>query len=55
MPRLTKKDSVDRRMQNPHGQPNRKIWNKVWDRFDTMYEMPTLKEGFDSIIIEEKK
>jgi len=50
LPRLSQKKSVDRRMKNPHGQFDRNIWNTVWERFDSIYEEPTLKEGIDKII-----
>ena len=46
MPILDKKTSVDRRMQDPHGQPDRALWEGVWDKFDAMYEEPTIQEGF---------
>jgi len=54
LPRLTKKESVDRRLSNNHGDYTRFMWNVVWERFNLVYQMPTLKEGFDSITIEEK-
>jgi len=50
MPRLDKKTSVDRRMTNPHGQPDRISWEVVWEGFDSRYEEPTKEEGFDKII-----
>lgn len=49
MPKLDKKTSVDRRMQNPHDQDTREIWEGVWDKFDGLYEEPTVEEGFDKI------
>lgn len=48
-PKFNKKLSVDRRMTNPHGCPDRKIWNGVWDKFNKKYDAPTFKEGFDEI------
>ena len=50
LPRLSMKESVDRRMINPHGQDDRKLWESVWTKFDNMYEEPTKDEGFDEII-----
>lgn len=50
MPRLSKKTSVDRRLQDPHGQPDRELWEGVWEKFDSLYEKPTHEEGFDLII-----
>lgn len=53
MPKLTKKQSVDRRLQSPHGSFGRKIWNLVWTKFNNCYIEPTTKEGFNSIIYHE--
>jgi predicted kinase len=50
LPRLAKQISVDRRMRNPHGQPDRNVWNRVWEMFDEIYEEPTIKEGINKII-----
>ena len=50
MPKLSKKESVDRRMQDPHGTPDRKVWEGVWDKFNAQYEKPTKKEGFDKLV-----
>ena len=50
LPKLTMKESVDRRMKDPHDQIDRKLWEKVWEKFDLMYEEPTKEEGFDNII-----
>lgn len=50
MSQLTMKEAVDRRMQDPHGQYNRKIWEKVWLNFQSKYEEPSLEEGIDKII-----
>lgn len=51
---LSMKKAVDRRMKDPHGEFNRKIWEKVWTNFNKIYEVPTLKEGFDRIMIYNK-
>ena len=50
MPRFSMRECIDRRMTNPHNQPNRKIWEKVWVKFDSFYEEPTKDEGIDKII-----
>ncbi len=50
MPRLSKKESVDRRMQDPHQCPDRAVWEGVWDKFDNKYQSPTVEEGFDEVI-----
>jgi len=49
MPVLDKKTSVDRRMQNPHGQDDRALWEGVWDKFTAIYERPTEEEGFSQV------
>jgi predicted kinase len=51
LPCLSKEQSVDRRMKDPHGQNSREIWNSVWERFNSMYEEPSKDEGFDEIIL----
>lgn len=50
MPILSKKESVDRRMKDPHGQPDRTLWERVWEKFNDIYEPPSFREGFDEII-----
>lgn len=52
LPQLSMKESVDRRMKDKHGNFRRKTWNKVWERFNKIYEKPSLKEGIDKIIKE---
>jgi predicted kinase len=49
MPEITKEEAVNRRMNNPHGQPDKELWIKVWDMFNSVYEEPTEEEGFDEI------
>jgi len=50
LPEISMKESVDRRMKSPHGQPNRKLWEGIYKKFDSQYESPVSDEGFDSII-----
>ena len=50
LPKLLQKTAVDRRMQNPHGQYDREIWKQTWDKFQAIYEEPSLEEGLDAII-----
>jgi len=50
LPQLLRKTAVDRRMQNPHGQYDRDLWEQVWDRFQSKYEEPSFDEGIDDII-----
>ncbi|MHA2013326.1 MAG: AAA family ATPase [Candidatus Helarchaeota archaeon] len=49
LPKLTMKKSVRRRLKDPHGQLDKKLWESVWKKFNKMYEKPTLDEGFDEI------
>jgi len=50
MPRFCMGEAVNRRMINPHGQYNVKVWKEVWTRFESMYEEPSKKEGIDEIV-----
>lgn len=50
MPKLSKFDSVDRRMKANHGNSTIDTWGKVWDMFDKAYVEPTLDEGFTMIL-----
>jgi len=50
LPKLTMKESVNRRIKCPHGDYTRKVWENIWKNFNNQYEKPTLSEGFDEII-----
>lgn len=50
MPRLSKEESVKRRLTNDHGNQGREVWETVWQRFDDKYEAPSMEEGFNQII-----
>lgn len=50
MQRLGMKESVDRRMNDPHGQSDRALWEGVWKKFDKVYESPKEIEGFKKVI-----
>ena len=50
MPRLSKTESVARRMQANHGTGTATVWGEVWERFANVYVEPTDKEGFNNII-----
>jgi len=50
LPQLTMTEAVDRRMQDPHGQYDRKLWEDVWLKFAGMYEEPSFEEGIEDII-----
>jgi len=54
MPRLSKEESIKRRLQKPHGNQDAKMWEEVWERFDKTYEDPSFEEGFDTIIDHDK-
>jgi predicted kinase len=54
LPRLSMKEAVDRRMQDPHQQNDRNVWKRVWRRFDKVYEEPKIFEGINKIIKEKK-
>lgn len=48
LPRFCMGESVTRRMINPHGQYNYKLWCKVWNKFEGIYEVVDKKrEGID--------
>lgn len=49
LPILSKEESVNRRMTNPHGQNDEKIWNLIWEQFNLIYEYPKLNEGIDNV------
>jgi predicted kinase len=50
LPKLTMKEAVDRRLQNPHGQNDKALWEHTWAKFQAQYEEPSLDEGIDEII-----
>jgi len=50
LPKFTRVKSVNRRMIDPHGTPDRTVWEGVWDKFDAQYQKPTKKEGFYELI-----
>ena len=50
MPRFCMGEAVNRRMINPHGQPDYKLWCQVWTKFEGMYEEPSYEENIDKII-----
>lgn len=50
LPKLTKEESVQRRLQSNHGTTSKEVWYEVWEKFNSMYKEPTLDEGFDEVI-----
>ena len=51
MPKLSMKESVRRRLKQPHGDSTRKNWEMIWKKFDENYTAPTLEESFNKIIM----
>ena len=50
LPKLDKEVAVARRLTNPHCQPDRELWENVWEKFDNKYNPPSKEEGFDQLI-----
>jgi len=50
MPRLSKEESVARRLHDPHGSDDADIWGKVWEIMDSNYNEPLSDEGYDELI-----
>jgi len=50
LPRFSKEECVKRRMRNPHDQPDKDVWNEVWEKFNEGYEEPSEDEGIDKVI-----
>ena len=50
MPKFSKIESVERRMEANHGNGTAIVWGEVWERFNNVYVEPTKNEGFDKII-----
>lgn len=52
LPRLSKKECVDRRMKHSNRGCSRKKWEEIWTMFNKSYVAPDPSEGFDSILKE---
>ncbi|KKN82769.1 hypothetical protein LCGC14_0305930 [marine sediment metagenome] len=50
MPKLSMAESVKRRLGANHGNASKEVWEEVYTRKEAAFEMPTLEEGFDSVI-----
>jgi predicted kinase len=50
LPRYSIQTCVARRLKNPHGQPDKSLWESVWKKFDIAYETPSKDEGFFTVI-----
>lgn len=53
--RLTKRESVKRRMEGDARGYTREKWAEIWERFDKQYQEPIFKEGFHEIRQEQAK
>ena len=49
LPKLSKQESVDRRLNDPHGNFSKETWEEVWEMFDGIYQSPSIEENFDLI------
>lgn len=49
-PKLSKEESVARRLQANHGVTPKEVWEQVWERKNAEYEEPTKEEGFYNIV-----
>lgn len=49
-PKMPMQDCVARRMQKNHGEFPQERWEDVYKKFDEMYELASLDEGFDEIV-----
>lgn len=52
LPRLCRKECIDRRMKHDKRGYTRKRWEEIWDMFDKSYVEPDYKEGFDWMLRE---
>ena len=50
LPQASMKESVDRRLKDPHGQPDRELWEGIYKKFESQCELPMYSEGFNRII-----
>jgi predicted kinase len=50
LPMISKEESIQRRMNDNHGDNSKETWEEVWDRFDNRYCEPTIEEGFDEVV-----
>lgn len=48
--KLSKEESVRRRMKAPHDRASKKLWNYIWEMFEKLYQEPSKQEGFKEII-----
>lgn len=50
LPKLSKEESVRRRLQANHGDTPKEVWEEVWERKNKAFQEPSQEEGFDEII-----
>lgn len=50
MPQISMEESVQRRLNDNHGNYDKKKWEEIWKMFDGRYVEPTEEEGFDKVI-----
>lgn len=48
--KISKEESVKRRLGDNHGTQTKETWEMVWEFLNNLYEPPTIEEGFDKII-----
>lgn len=53
MPKISKEESVQRRLNSPHGNYGKEKWEEVWEIFDNRYVEPKEEEGFNKIVFVE--
>jgi hypothetical protein len=44
------KEAVDRRMSNNHGELSRDTWEKIWIKFNDLYQEPNYTKRMDELI-----
>lgn len=50
LPKLSKEESVKRRLSSNHGNTTKDVWEEVWERKNEMFQEPSIQEGFDEVI-----
>lgn len=49
MPKISREESVNRRLKSNHGYTPRAVWEEVFDRKEQAYQEPTIEEGFTEV------
>ena len=50
LPKVSKEESIKRRLKDNHGDTDAQVWGDVWDRFNKVYIEPSKDEGFTKIV-----